>query len=282
MVESNCSKMQPQRTPSPEPQPPQNCSVDKTSNSKVQSSQPVDVVDSCTSSSSRPGNYHECNLSSISENSTVKSDCTLRRSNKIHSQSPPENDLNSSEIDLPIPVPRSRRSSQIPSETESSDIENITPVKKSPSNNSNISAHDKLLDEITSFRFKPTNDMNSSGKEIVDDDGSFTMSRTYVNRRRSEIEARIRCSEVLPDYRKYSEGTLTFSKMPMSFVFPDDGRYLIYDSKYPDKCHTLEHEDRKSVRGFTSRQHDRRPSEPGVDNLFLKELNTLLTKKLDV
>lgn len=112
------------------------------------------------------------------------------------------------------------------------------------------------------------------------DDDDFAVSQTYVTRRRSEIEARIRSTiDEVQNSRKYSEGTLTFSKMPWDFVFPNDERHLVYDSNDPQRCHTMGREEKKKIADYSPLTNRR--NEHGINGQFLNELNSLLTKKLD-
>lgn len=90
-----------------------------------------------------------------------------------------------------------------------------------------------LVNEISNFRFK------SKPCDLAGDAGWRTPAITvsggemsYVQRRKSEIEARLSGADVVPvDYRKYSEGSLTFSKIPCDFLFGHEKRHVVFDSK---------------------------------------------------
>lgn len=248
-------------TTPPEPKPYPASSVD--SRSVARSVAEVDEVDSSKITPSSATISQDTIVKAAGKGNNISNakstDCTLRRSKKIRSNcipvkpshlNVPENNLNQISADSVTSA-------------DNSDIENVTPMGMSPIR---PRFTNKLLDK-DSFRFY-------SQFHLAPDDDDYTMTHTYVNRRRSEIEARI-ASVQMPtaaSFRKYSEGTLTFSKIPTNFVFPNDGRHLIYDSKRPE-C-TDEFDDRSPI------PPRRRSKDQSVDDQFLNNLNTLLRKQL--
>lgn len=59
----------------------------------------------------------------------------------------------------------------------------------------------------------------------------FSSEMSYVQRRKSEIEARHSGAEVPVDYRKYSEGSLNLSRNIFGFSFGHEKRHVVFDSK---------------------------------------------------
>lgn len=148
---------------------------------------------------------------------------------------------------------------------------------------------DKLFDEICNFR------INKSGDDPLGD--YYDTSKSYVQRRRSEIEARIRSNlvdgEVIPQTRKYSEGSLTFSKIPPSFLFPKDNRHVIFDSKNLQKEENTgqeinapppaadQYDFNISLTPSNEIEGKTPPKAVDTDTTFLEHLNSLLSKKFE-
>jgi hypothetical protein len=123
--------------------------------------------------------------------------------------------------------------------------------------------------------------------------GYFNDGGYFVQRRRSEIEARIHLNRMEANntdlkWRKASEGSLTFSKIPSTFLFPAEPRYVVFDSRR----NSMEREGarvsavhpeianfniRPAIPKENFRNGDAKVTE---NNNFLEELNNMLSRKL--
>lgn len=183
-------------------------------------------------------------------------------------------------------------------ETVGNDLSKIIKQPELPNNTKPISErvipHDKFFNEICNFRFKVRNVGTLRDK--------YNMSNSYVQRRRSEIEARIRSDleerDVIFTHRKYSEGSLT----PSNSLYLKDNRHVIFDSKNLHKEKKVCKMNRSDINLYS--QVDNYQSQDfnnflvspknkssgknssliiknNDDNNFLDHLNILLANKLD-
>lgn len=225
------------------PPPPQTCSSPSSINSRRCSESHTLNVDVTASQSlctdHLPGNTIsgyasgsiKCNSFDHLTEQNSAGDCTLRRRKKIRSASaipwsaflPPIQPLTARPP--PVPLPKSTvLSSGSGRKVSGSDL------------------RDRLISEISNFRFKskPCGPIDQEGWRM----SAITVSgseMSYVQRRKSEIEARLSGADVTVDHRKYSEGSLTFSKIPCNFFFDNNKRHVVFDSKNSpiDKRHSL-------------------------------------------
>lgn len=183
-------------------------------------------------------------------------------------------------------------------ETVGNDSRKIIKQRELPNSTKSISermiSHDKLLNEICNFRFKARNVGTLRDK--------YDMSSSYVQRRRSEIEAKIRSDleerDVIFIPRKYSEGSLT----PSNLLYPKDNRHVIFDSKNLHKEKKVCKMNRNNINLYSQVDNYRSQDfnnflvspkskssgkssslivKNNDDNNFLDHLNILLANKLD-
>ncbi len=178
----------------------------------------------------------------------------------------------------------------------------------------------RFLKQTCYFRFNVTGENGGKRGSWCTDVDDYKMGRSYVERRRSEIEARVKLNasenETLVKSRKYSEGSLTFSKIPSSFLFSEEnycndletkGLYSKAGEKMTSWSNAKNRDKIECLRGGTigelkiANENVSEPSEIGNENVcdeslelnikcheksednmnFKHQLNVLLAKKID-